>query len=143
MKKQNILVICTGNTCRSPLAEAYLKKYGADRYNVKSAGVHADHGQVISSGSKKILEKEGIKVDHKSQPLSDELIYWADKVLTMSASHRNIVEERYPHQSVSTLQEAAGKEGHDIQDPFGGSDEDYEQAARQIKTAIKDFLRQT
>ncbi len=143
MDKKNILVVCTGNTCRSPLAEAYLKKYGSEHVNVKSAGISAAYGHAISNGSKKVLEKEGIELNHASQPLSEELIQWADEVLTMSSTHKQIVEERYPHQNVSTLQEAAGKEGHDIQDPFGGTDEDYEQTAKMIKKAVKDFLRQS
>src|SRR5690625_7007731 len=87
-KKMNILFVCTGNTCRSPMAEAVLKNKSSE-FKVTSAGIHASPNAPLSEGTKTVLENESIKLDHKSQQVTSDLITWADVVLTMTHSHRS------------------------------------------------------
>ncbi|GAF12790.1 low molecular weight protein tyrosine phosphatase [Bacillus sp. JCM 19046] len=143
MKKKRVLFVCTGNTCRSPLAEVYLNHLASDQYEAKSAGVFAGVGAPISTGSAAVLQEEGIVFNHRSQPVSAELMEWADVVLTMSSSHKQLLNERYPRKSIQTLKEAVGDEASDIADPFGGSIEQYLATANEIKSAIERFLKQT
>lgn len=86
-----VLFVCTGNTCRSPMAEALLRKYASEaglEVEVKSAGVSTSHGIPTSEKSKQALHAKGIKYAGQSQPISAELLDWADYILTMTESHK-------------------------------------------------------
>ncbi|SDJ28600.1 low molecular weight protein arginine phosphatase [Salimicrobium halophilum] len=90
----NILFVCTGNTCRSPMAEAILKDKRND-FSVASAGIFAGEGQPISEGSRQVLEEEGVEVDHASQPVTQDLLAWADLILTMTERHKQALAMQY------------------------------------------------
>jgi len=90
-----ILIVCTGNTCRSPMAEAMLKKSG--RHEVRSAGVAAETGSVASRGAAVAMSKRGLDLSsHRAQAVSTDLVAWADLILTMTDRHREAVLERFP-----------------------------------------------
>ncbi|MBU9710850.1 low molecular weight protein arginine phosphatase [Evansella tamaricis] len=95
MKK--ILFVCTGNTCRSPLAEAIFKKYQPSGYEVKSAGVHALEGMAMSEGARTVLSQRGIEENHRATTLSKEIMEWADIILTMTENHRRAVIDQFPY----------------------------------------------
>lgn len=185
---QRILFICTGNTCRSPMAEGLLRKLAAERglkLEVKSAGVSAVDGMPVSRHAAAILRDEGILEQGSSSPLTAELMEWADLVLTLTGSHKRYVLQVHPQavSKVHTLKEyaqdetaaradqeeldslyaeaeltaALGREpaaaglqrmielrqripSNDIVDPFGGSREDYEMAASEIRSALLALL---
>lgn len=104
----NILFVCTGNTCRSPLAEVlFLFKNNDDRFQVKSAGIQAIDGMPMSEGSKRALQKRGIEEEHTAQSVTEDLIRWADLILTMTFSHKKTLIKQYPQlvDKIFTLKE--------------------------------------
>lgn len=140
---KNILFICTGNTCRSPMAEALLKHKGKDRFEVKSAGVFALDGSRASYQTVEVLKEQGILHDHASQPLSKELIEWADLILTMTENHRRQIGDNYPQalDKTFTLKEFAGAKGNlDVTDPFGGSVDVYRATFNELEQWIDRLL---
>ncbi|UUZ82572.1 low molecular weight protein arginine phosphatase [Paenibacillus sp. P26] len=106
-----ILFVCTGNTCRSPMAEGMLRKMlteqGFAGVEVKSAGVAAYEGSPMSDHAATVLKSKGCTVSGQSTPLTEELIAWADLILTMTSSHKRHTIQLYPESvdKVFTLKE--------------------------------------
>lgn len=90
-----ILFVCTGNTCRSPIAEALLRTK-APRVEVQSAGIFAGNGQQASRGTIEALNNEGISLTHGSQSVTKSLLNWADVALTMTNGHKQSLALGYP-----------------------------------------------
>ena len=83
----NILFICTGNTCRSPMAEGYLDSLKLTNVNTESRGL-ASQGGPISQNAIKVMLEKGIDLsDNVSAPLVLTDLLWADKIIYMSESH--------------------------------------------------------
>ncbi|MFY9176568.1 MAG: low molecular weight protein arginine phosphatase [Caldicoprobacterales bacterium] len=146
-----ILFVCTGNTCRSSMAEALfkdmIKKHYPDKLKdikVMSAGVAARDGDKASPNAIRAMEELGIDLAfHSATQLTAELISEADLILTMTQRHRDMVLIMNPgaRDKVYTLIEYAhdgqqDQAGLDIEDPFGGSVEVYRKCAAQIKRAL-------
>lgn len=96
---KTILFVCTGNTCRSPMAEGLLRKMAKEAglsIEVKSAGVAAMEGSSISSHSQRVLADKGAEGRLSSQPVREPLIAEADLILTMTTRHKNQVLSRFP-----------------------------------------------
>ncbi|SFM16662.1 protein-tyrosine phosphatase [Gracilibacillus orientalis] len=103
----NILFVCTGNTCRSPMAQAIFE-HRSD-HHAQSAGIFAGVGMPASTGTSEVLKQQGISCEHKSQPVTEDLIKWADLVLTMTQNHRDLLKQSYPADTgkILTLKEYA------------------------------------
>ncbi|MBA9085700.1 protein-tyrosine phosphatase [Fontibacillus solani] len=94
-----ILFVCTGNTCRSPMAEGMLRKLARERglrVEVRSAGVAALEGTSMSLFAEAVLKDQGIKDNITSTPLGGELVSWADLILTLTESHKRQVIYSFP-----------------------------------------------
>lgn len=103
---KHILFVCTGNTCRSPMAEGLFRtmaRAAGHDLELRSAGVSAMEGSPISSLAVKTLQERGITEasEMTSQVISEELVSWADLILTMTVQHKAEVIRRYP-QAVET-----------------------------------------
>lgn len=143
-EKLNVLLVCTGNTCRSSMAGALLKKIaGEDEVRVTSAGTAAFEGMGASQGAIQALEEKGIDLKaHRARRLTPEMVAAADLVLTMERKHKKLVLDLVPpaREKVFTLKEFAGAPGgmpEDIADPFGGSLEVYRSTAEEIEKFLK------
>lgn len=127
-----ILVICTGNTCRSPLAEALLRRQFQERsiegVTIASAGTGAWDGAPASEGAYLVGLEHGLDLSaHRAQLLTRELVQDADMVFTMARHHRARVEQLGGAGKTHLLGEYAGFSGDDaeVNDPFGGELEGY------------------
>lgn len=127
----NVLFVCTGNICRSPLAasllERALKEHGLE-VTVTSAGTGAWDGAPASEGAYLVGLERGLDLSgHRARLLSRELVEQADLILTMARHHRARVDELGGEGRVHVLGEYAGREGDDVEvsDPFGGDLEVY------------------
>lgn len=137
---KHILFVCTGNTCRSPMAEALLKKMNLTDVEVRSAGVYAVNGSPSSIHAQKVLDEQKIPHDHHSSMLTDTLVAWSTHIFTMTKGHKEAVISRFPNAESKTyaLKEFAKLDGNlDIVDPFGGSIEEYRGAFLDIQEAIE------
>ncbi|MCC2540779.1 low molecular weight protein arginine phosphatase [Bacillus thuringiensis] len=140
---KRVLFVCTGNTCRSPMAEALLRHHGGDRFEVQSAGVFAYPGSDASVYAKEALAEKGISINHAAQQVNETLLDWADIVVTMTENHKHIVLGHYPsvEKKLNTLYGLTEGIGKDIPDPFGGSLSIYKKTLDEMEKLVQTLLK--
>jgi protein-tyrosine phosphatase len=147
----HFLLVCTGNTCRSVMAEGLLRRLLAERlgceddelddrgYHVESAGTVAFGGAPASVEAIEVLKARGIDLrGHRSQALDAARIRRSDYLFAMTASHLRTVEQMVP----DFRGVARRLSNEDIDDPIGGSREVYARCAERIETALKSQLEE-
>jgi len=145
------LFVCTGNTCRSPMAEAMFRKMLSDKlqcaeedlvdrgYVVASAGLAAAMGAPPSPEAVQVLREAGIDLQsHESQPVTPQLLYQADRVFTMTQQHREWILREFPE--LEPLVKLLATSGRDISDPIGSGLEQYEKCAKEIEEHLRAIL---
>ncbi|QDT09379.1 L-threonylcarbamoyladenylate synthase [Planctomycetes bacterium K23_9] len=144
--KPVIALVCTGNTCRSPMAETLLREkvreqFGSeDAVRVLSAGVAAGAGSGASPQAVEVMGERGLDLTgHSSQQLDDSILNVADLILTMTRGHQSAILAAWPnmHDRVFTLRH----DGGDISDPVGRPVEVYQQCADQIDQELTQWLQ--
>lgn len=151
MATLRILFVCTGNTCRSPMAAALARKIFADRLGcemlkledrgilIESAGTSGGWGEV-SAHAVNVMKKRGIDIgSHKSAPLSASLLRSADYIFAMTGGHRAAILHTAP-EVADRVSLVLGDD--DVSDPVGGSVEVYERCAAQIEQSLRDRLQE-
>lgn len=144
-EKKSVLFVCTGNTCRSPMAEALFAAElgGRDDFEVGSAGVAAHPGGSISPETADLLGERGISIDgFRSRPVSRELIEQATHVFAMTRSHLEALRGKFPESEdkfylACEFVEIPGRGvGCDVPDPIGMGEAAYGEVAETLDLAL-------
>jgi len=146
-----VLLVCTGNTCRSPIAEALCRRLLAGRLGcssdeldergviVISAGIAAMAGGRASAEAVEVAAEMGLDLSgHQSQPLTEPLVRHADMIYTMTRAHREAIVAQWPGAAERTW--LLGTDGTDISDPIGGLVGQYRRCAAQIQQELSSRL---
>jgi len=149
--KDTIVIVCTANICRSPMAERLLshalaaEKPPLNQLKVISAGVAAGHGHAATDHSITAMKKVGIDLaDHVSQPLTQEMLDRALAVLTMTETHRALIQigfERVPEHMHLFREFMNTDADSEIPDPYGQNFNNYVSSRDSMVEAIPSILR--
>jgi tRNA threonylcarbamoyl adenosine modification protein (Sua5/YciO/YrdC/YwlC family) len=135
-QKKTILVVCTGNTCRSPMVEAYVRsrlaEYAPHAFLVESCGIYAPEGVSASPDAVKVLGQAGLDIsNHRSRSIEESMVRAASRIIVMTEEHKHMLRAMYPNidMDICVL---------DIPDPIGRGTKIYEQTFAKIKSKIKE-----
>jgi protein-tyrosine phosphatase len=147
------VLVCTGNTCRSPMAEVLLRNRVAEKLGVpanrledhgvviQSAGISAVPGGRAADEAIAVMRQRGLDLSaHESQPLLDRTVRFADLILTMTRSHRDAILAHWPEAEPRTFVLSRGR--GDVADPIGGPAELYRRCAEQIDEYLEAWVHE-
>jgi protein-tyrosine-phosphatase len=147
--KKSVLFVCTGNTCRSPMAEGLFRKAveGRGDFEVISAGIAAYPGDSANPETVKLLSKRGISLDgFSSQPVSPELVEQATHIFAMTSGHLEALENLFPDYTdkfylACEFVDIPGRGvASDVPDPIGMGRKAYEETAKTLDQAIPTLI---
>lgn len=139
---QRILIVCTGNICRSPIAAAMLGQR-LPRRQIDSAGLGALEGQGVAPQARILAEAEGIDLSgHQARQLTTDMLVAHDLILVMSEGQRRVVGELAPEVLGKTLLMGRWLDvaGRDIPDPYRKSDEVFAHVHQLLKDATDSWV---
>jgi len=144
--RPTVLLVCTGNVCRSPMAEFLLRRWlGPDSsWDVISAGVSTFDGLPPSEEAVTALQEKGMDASgHRSRFLNEALVDSADAIVVMTRNHRRMVLDRFPRarERVVLLNEFSPlRKGEDVEDPIGMSQDVYRACRDEMDAAMPDLV---
>lgn len=151
---KTVLFLCTGNTCRSPMAQVMLQQMladqgiGEDEVKVTSAGLYASNGETASPQAVQVMGKRGISLaSHRSRRLTPKMINEAALILGMTDEHKQAVMmlDAAASDKVFSLGEYVSKPGENtwrqVPDPFGQSVDVYQQTAKALEIMLAQVVK--
>ncbi|WP_019022123.1 low molecular weight protein-tyrosine-phosphatase [Thioalkalivibrio sp. ALE23] len=139
---ERILVVCTGNICRSPVAEAMLRRHAPER-TIGSAGLGALVGEGVAPQARALAEADGLDVSgHQARQLTTGMLEQSDLVLVMSDGQRQAIGRNHPRALGKTMRFGHWLDdgrGRDIPDPYGKSDEAFRQVHALLTEAAQSW----
>lgn len=137
----NILVVCTGNICRSPIGE-YLLKAKLPRANVLSAGTGAMIGWPADPMSVEVMQEKGFEISaHRAQQLTRPLLAGVDLVLTLDRGHSDWINSRYPEFRGKVHKILRWRENADVPDPYRLPRAAFDEAYTLIEQGVEDWVK--
>ncbi|HAL91859.1 MAG TPA: low molecular weight protein arginine phosphatase [Verrucomicrobia bacterium] len=141
---KKVLVVCTGNSCRSPMAAGWLnQKLAGKGWGAESAGVAAWGGSPASPEAVEAMREVGIDISgHRSRALTKPLVDEASVILAMTEEHRREIERRFPEAQGKTylLNSFGLGKARDVADPIGYPEDVYRHTRDEMIQALGDFL---
>ncbi len=141
MSRRSVLFVCTGNTCRSPMAEQIFAKLAQEAglpWTASSAGTHAAPGMPPSRGAAAILAARGLQPEaHRARPVDASMLEAADAVYVMERAQLDRLVSRFPQHAGKI---AVLRQGADIEDPVGGDAAKFEASAAAIEAALRNII---
>lgn len=137
---KHILVVCTGNICRSPMAEELLRKAAPDRI-VESAGTSAMVGWNATLEAREVMRAHGYDIDsHVARQLTTKMLASADLVLTLDGTHSSWIFQRHPQHRGKVHKLLKWHGNQDVEDPYGHPQEFFEKTYEEMAAGIKDWV---
>jgi protein-tyrosine-phosphatase len=142
---RSVLFVCTANQCRSPMAEALLKALVAqhgetDRWQIQSAGTWAEAGRPATQLSQVVMQQRNLDVSaHRSRPVDAAVLASAAVILVMTRHHQEALQAEFPEAQyrILLLSQLIDR-SFDVEDPFGGSVDDYELCATDLQNILSE-----
>ena len=140
---KNIIVVCTGNICRSPIAEFMLREKTAGRgFNISSAGTGAMIGWPADPAACAVSIANGLDLTgHQARQLTPDLLIANELVLTLDQTHSNWINTRHPQFRGRVHKILKWRENKDVEDPYRGSPQVFEKCYRDIELGVADWLQ--
>ncbi len=156
---KTILFVCTGNTCRSIMAQGMFKKMlkekveNSYRYNIQSAGISAISGMNPTSEATSVMLEQGIDISqHQAQPLREDLVKRADLILVIANEHKEYIQRKFPFVQNKTFllkkytlknefkSIQNNEKDYEIVDPIGRPIKFYRIVAKELKVNLKKIV---
>jgi protein-tyrosine-phosphatase len=147
---RRVLFVCTGNICRSPMAEGLLierlRQEGRQSLSVSSAGIFANPGNIPDPLAVQVAREAGIDISgHRARGVNSYNVNWADIVLVMESGQKGFITMAFPRHSpkvvlLGNFKRSQGGSG-EIADPYGSSLDDYRTCFEEIREAIEGFIQ--